>query len=144
MRILRVSFLLCAALAAGAQGWAQAPAGTVAPLSKKERIELCEKKIDVPFGPAEPQPLKVEGNVTRPVLLHKVDPGGYASRPRGEAVIEAVIDEDGCVRQPKVAKGQGTDLAAAVMNAVRRWVFEPATQDGRPVRVFYVVTFNAH
>jgi hypothetical protein len=30
------------------------------------------------------------------------------------------------------------------MNAVRRWVFEPATQDGRPVRVFYVVTFNAH
>jgi TonB family protein len=144
MRIFRVSLLACVAFAVGSQGWAQIPVH----LSKKERISLCEHKQDVPFDPADPKPLEVDeakAKATRPVILHQVTPhGGFASRLSGKAVIEAVIDEDGCVRQPRITEGQGTSIAAAGLDAIRKWVFEPATVDGRPVRVVYYLTFNVH
>jgi TonB family protein len=142
MRILRVSLLACVAFALGAQAWAQAPAH----LSKKERIALCEHKQDVPFDPADPKPLEVgdaEAQAVRPVLIHRVGPHGLSGL-RGKAIIKAVIDEDGCVRQPMIVDGQGTSMAAAGLDAIRKWVFEPATRDGRPVRVVYYLTFNVH
>jgi TonB family protein len=142
MRILRVSLLSCVALAVGTQGWAQTPAH----LSKKERISLCEKKQDVPFDPADPKPLEVgdaQAQAIRPVPIHRVAPNGLSGL-RGKAVIKAIIDEDGCVRQPRIVDGQGTSIAAAGLDAVRKWVFEPATRDGRAVRVIYYLTFNVH
>jgi TonB family protein len=142
MKIFRVSLLASVAFAVGAQGWAQAPAH----LSKKERISLCEHKQDVPFDPADPKPLEIDEvkeQATRPVLIHRVTPHGLSGL-RGKAVINAVIDEDGCVRQPRIVEGQGTSMATAGLDAVRNWVFEPATVGGRPVRVVYVVTFNVH
>lgn len=143
MRILRISLLISLTMTASA--WAQG----AAPLSKAERIALCDKKIDVPFDPADPAPLHVDwqagkGKVTRPVLLRQIKPEGFASHPSGTVVIEAVIDEDGCVRQPKVVKGGETGVAPMGLRALRKWVFEPATLDGKPVRVFYVLTLNAH
>jgi TonB family protein len=145
MRIFRASFLISALLAAGAQAMAQAPAGTApAPLSKSERIALCEKKAQLPLDPAEPQPLKVGGKVTRPAILRQVAPGGVNRPPGGgKVVLEVVIDEDGCVRQSKVLEGEGTAMASASVEAVPKWVFQPATLDGRPVRVFYILTLNA-
>ena len=142
MRIFRVSLLACVAFALGAQAWAQTPTH----LSKKERIALCEHKQDVPFDPADPKPLEIDevkGQSTRPVLIHRVGPHGLSGL-RGKAIIKAILDEEGCVRQPMIVDGQGTSMADAGLDAVRKWVFEPATVDGHPVRVFYVVTFNVH
>jgi hypothetical protein len=140
MRILRVSLLisLTVAAAVGAQGPAE--------LSKDQRIALCEQKKDVPFDPADPEPLRLDQtkDLSRPILLRQVKPKGPISTAREDAVIEAVIDEDGCIRQPKITKGQGTALAAAGLAALRKWVFQPATRDGKPVRVLYVLTLNAH
>jgi hypothetical protein len=142
MRIFRISLLISLAAVLTASAWAQG----AAPLSKAERIALCDKKVDVPFDPADPPPLPPEQakEVSRPIILRQVKPAGSLGGRREDAVIEAVIDEDGCIRQPKITKGQGTAIAAASLKALRKWVFQPATRDGKPVRVTYVLTLNAH
>ena len=84
-----------------------------------------------------------KGSPPRPVLLRHVKPEGFASHPLGTLVLEVVIDEDGCVRQPKVLKGEDTGMAAVGLKTIRKWVFAPATLDGKPVRISYVLTINS-
>jgi outer membrane biosynthesis protein TonB len=146
MGILRVSFLTCMALAATAHAFVQAPPETPTSgahprqeLSKRERISLCEKKMNVPIDPSDPQPLRAEGKVTRPVPIYQPKPDNPGNG--GQVVLEAVIDEDGCVRGAKLLKGEGAP-ASVSLKAASHWVFKPATLDGNPVRVFYVLTFN--
>jgi TonB family protein len=142
MKILRVSILMSLALVVGARAWAQSQAP--APLSNRERIQLCKQKRNVPLEPAESQPLRLdgsEGEVSRPTIIHQVPP--RAAGMRGMVVVESVIDEDGCVRQAKVVQSAGKRFDAAAVNSIEQWVFLPAVRDGRPVRVFYVLTVTA-
>ncbi len=142
MKILRVPVLMCMALVVGAQAWAQSQAP--APLSKRERIKLCEQKRNVPLEPAESEPLKIdgsEGEVSRPTIIHQVPPRATGSR--GVVVMESVIDQDGCVRQVRVVQSAGKRLDTAAVDAIEQWVFLPAIRDGRPVRVFYVLTITS-
>jgi TonB family protein len=141
MKILRVSVLMSLALVVGAHAWAQSQAP--APLSNRERIKLCKQKRHVPLEPAESQPQKIdgsEGKVSRPTILHQVPPR-FAGP--GRVVAEAVIDEDGCVRQVRVLRSAGKRVDAAAVDAIEQWVFLPAILDGRPVRVFYVLTVTS-
>jgi Gram-negative bacterial TonB protein C-terminal len=59
---------------------------------------------------------------------------------RGQLVIEAVIDRDGQIRNPKPV--QGAELGMGVMgaNALCDWRFKPATLNGQPVDVIYQMT----
>lgn len=142
MRILRAALLIPLALSLAA------PAGPAGParLSRRERIALCEKKKDVPLAPGGPQPLELsDSRIKRPVLIRRLDflkGMDDSNHLLGFILLESVIDEDGCVRQVKVVKGRDTSLATAAAKSVRRWVFEPATRDGRPVRVRYLLTVN--
>ncbi len=146
MGILRVSFLTCMALAATAHAFAQAASETQTSsahprqeLSKRERISLCEKKMNVPIDPSDPQPLRVEGKVTSPFAIYQPKPD--IPKNGGQVLLEAVIDEDGCVRGTKLLKGEGSPASVSLKSA-SHWVFKPATLDGNPVRVFLVLTFN--
>jgi TonB family protein len=154
MKILRISTLASLALTVGAPVWAQSPAvapaptaqasPAPAPLSKRERIELCQKKKDVPLEPTDPQPLYLggkDGTISRPTLLHGERPTSF-SRATGKGIVEVIIDEDGCIRQIRVLKAS-RNLDAQALEAVQRWVFQPAMKDGHPVRVYYVLTIEA-
>ena len=106
MKILPVS-VMSLSLVVGSQIWAQSPGQAPAPLSisNRERVELCKKKRNVPLEPSETQPLHVEdsgGKVTRPTIIHQAKPRFTGSA--GTVVVEAVIDEDGCVRQTRVVQ----------------------------------------
>lgn len=143
MRILRIALLISLAVLGSA--WAQGHP----PLSKAERIALCDQKVDVPFDPADPPPLQAglhgeKGKPARPVLLRQVRPEGFEGHLRGTVIIEAVIDEDGCVRQPKASRDADQRAVAFILKAIRKWVFEPATLDGKPVRVSYALTMSVH
>lgn len=59
---------------------------------------------------------------------------------RQEAVVEALIDCDGAVRNIAVVSSTHPDYADAVVDSIERWTFEPATLDGRPVRLSYRLT----
>jgi TonB family protein len=110
--------------------------------SERERIEICKKKGNAPLTPSEPQPLKVGGEVARPTILRNVKPK-FARRPvNGTVIMEVVVDEDGCVRDSKVVQGVNQYQDAGALEAVRQWVFLPATLEGKPVNVSYVLTIN--
>ena len=145
MKILRVSVLMSLALlVVGAQAWAQSQAP--APLSNRERIKLCKQKRHVPLEPAESEPLHHAGNeetVSRPTIIHQVRPN-FSGGLYGVIIVEAVIDEAGCVRQARIVKSLSASKDVAVIRAVEQWVFLPATSNGRPVRVFYTLTVSSN
>ncbi|HEX9943407.1 MAG TPA: TonB family protein [Thermoanaerobaculia bacterium] len=115
--------------------------------SKRERIALCKKKQNAPLAPSEPQPLMVEGKVTRRTILRYVRPmlgGGARPLIPGTVVLQVVIDEDGCVRNPRLLQGINGYQNSGALDAVRQWVFLPATLEGKPVSVNYVLTTTFH
>ena len=95
----------------------------------------------------EPQGiLRVQGEVTKPNKVYAPAPVytemARKARLQGVTIIEAVIDQDGCVVQPHVLKGMPMGLDRAAIAAVKQWLFAPATLAGRPVKVYYTLTIN--
>src|SRR3954453_15764655 len=110
--------------------------------SERERIEICKKKENAPLTPSEPQPLEVGGKVPRPTLLRSVKPKFARPPVNGTVILQVVVDEDGCVRDPKIVQGVNRYQDSGALEAVRQWVFLPATLEGKPVSVSYVLTIN--
>jgi periplasmic protein TonB len=96
-----------------------------------------------PPPPPDRKPLVVGGRVRAPRRLVSLAPvypqTAQAARVQGEVVVEAVIGEDGKVRQAKVVRGVLL-LNDAALTAVRQWVFTPTTLNGEPVAVIMTVT----
>ncbi len=69
-----------------------------------------------------------------------------AMRQKGREVLvilALVIDQQGRVSNPTILKSDGAPtMVLAALEAVRRWQFEPALLDGKPVKVFYTLTIN--
>ncbi len=59
----------------------------------------------------------------------------------GQVILETVITKAGKVRAVSVLKPL-PGLTVAAVEAVRRWQFEPATLNDRPVEVYYTLTIN--
>ena len=82
----------------------------------------------------------------RPEKIHHVDPvyssAGLAARVQGVVIMEAVIDREGSVRDPVVVKGLGYGLDEAAIEAVSRWRFRPATEDGESVATGITLTLS--
>ncbi len=57
-------------------------------------------------------------------------------------VINAIIDRDGLLQQPRPASTDDSVLSFAAMDAMRDWRFEPARLDGRPIAVLYSLKAN--
>jgi len=83
------------------------------------------------------------GPITAPRVVSRVAP----ATPRefrdkhsaATATIEAVVDESGRVVDVRFMEGH-PEWAQHLMQAVRRWRFEPATLDGKPVAVRFPIT----
>jgi protein TonB len=91
-------------------------------------------------------PVEAGGDITRPVLLN----GGHPAYTRaaqiagleGDVVLKAVIDERGRVTHLEVLRGLALGLDDAAIDTVRRWKFKPSTRNGKPVKVFYILTVH--
>ncbi len=94
----------------------------------------------------EGPPKRVGGTVERPVLETRRAPQytelARKARVAGVVIVEAVIGEDGSVSRARVLKGLPFGLSAAGLDAVCDWRFKPATLEGLPVEVFYILTIN--
>src|SRR5688500_7211282 len=79
----------------------------------------------------------VPSNIKMPQLLSRVEPAytpeGKAAGVAGVVVLKVSIDETGVVRDVEILKPLPFGLDKAAADAVRQWIFAPATQDGRPV-----------
>ena len=120
--------------------------------------EEIEPEIDIPdtdiiFGipegppPAEPEgPIRVGGDVQPPVKVSAPSPQyteiARKARIQGVVIVEAIIDKEGKVTNVKVLKGLPMGLDTAAADAVKKWRFQPATLNGKPVAVIYNLTVN--
>lgn len=93
-------------------------------------------------------PLQVGGDVRPPEKIYSPQPKyteeARKARLQGAVILQTVIDTLGNVTDVKVLKGLTLGLTESAIDTVRQWRFEPATQNGRPVPVYFnlVVTFS--
>jgi len=84
------------------------------------------------------------GDYSQPKVIH-YEPPHYPPEMRkagisGPVVASLLIDKTGIVREVEIVKSPADELSAAATEAVQQWVFEPATKDGKPVAVRFMVT----
>ncbi|HWR36284.1 MAG TPA: energy transducer TonB [Clostridia bacterium] len=89
---------------------------------------------------------RVGGGVSAPRALDTPDPE-YSEEARkakyqGTVVLWLIVGPDGQPRDVRVARSLGMGLDQKAVEAVRRWKFEPAMKDGRPVAVQINVEVN--
>jgi TonB family protein len=93
------------------------------------------------------EPLRAGGLVRPPVIAERVEIV-YPKQAReagvqGVVIVEAVIGRDGRVKSVRVLKTLPMGLEEAAVTAVKQWKFKPATLEGKPVDVRYLLTVNA-
>lgn len=114
------------------------------PGSRRERsarVLLCQARAHLAEDLPGPEPLPVGPNVSRPEKIGG-DPPPFPKGDRGMAILNALIDQEGCVRHVELAQGDH-DFGESAAQAVRTWVFSPARQNGEPVPVHYTVTISS-
>jgi protein TonB len=95
---------------------------------------------------ADDQPLRFTVGMTRPEIVHQVQPR-YTEVARragvqGSVIVEAIIDEQGNVDNVRVLRGLPMGLDKAAIEAIQQWRFKPATMGSKPVKVFFTLTVN--
>lgn len=106
--------------------------------------DLSVKMIPPAPAPApEPKPVRPvrsvysadDRDVVAPVALQQRVPKYPAAVTRAlGGVIEFVVDESGAVQTPKMQVGIDATYDQMVIAAAKKWVYQPATLDGKPVK----------
>lgn len=113
----------------------QTPTQTPVP---SENTDLGRKQ-DASVADDAHQVLKVGNGVTRPRVINHPDPE-YSKRARkakyqGTCLLWLIVDPDGKTRDIRVQRAIGMGLDEEAIKAVKKWTFEPALKDGKPVAV---------
>lgn len=85
--------------------------------------------------------------LAEPAAIHKVAPtypkDAKEEGVQGIVVLDAVIAEDGSVRETRVLKGEDARLVASAQSAVGQWRYEPVRDaKGKPMEVVFTVTIR--
>jgi TonB family protein len=84
-------------------------------------------------------------DVVHPKLIHKetlkYPEAARKHKVEGHVIVMATIDREGIPRAPSVVKMSpgAEELAAAAVDAVLKWRYEPATLNGEPVNVYFTI-----
>jgi protein TonB len=93
--------------------------------------------------------LRISQGVSQGLLIKRVTPryppAALAAHAGGAVQIEATVNKEGIVVNPKVVKGDLV-LAGAALEAVRQWRYKPYYLDGAPVEIQteITITFKAN
>jgi protein TonB len=103
--------------------------------------------------PPEPlppvQPVRVGGAIRPPTKVHHVMPAypqiARDARKAGIVILEAVVNEDGAVRDVRVLRSEPL-LDQAAIDAVKQWRFSPTLLNGQAIPIVMTVTvaFTLH
>ncbi len=87
---------------------------------------------------------RVSNEVTAPLLVSFVPPETTAvgARSNRAVALYCEINGDGIPQNIKVIGAMGTSLDDKVVQAVRKWRFEPGVRDGNPVTVATAIAVN--
>src|SRR4030095_13923914 len=78
--------------------------------------------------------------IRRPAPSYPTDLNDYSIS--GSVVLRVIVDEKGKTKVVDIVTPMGFGLDQTAINAVNRWEYEPAKQDGKPVKVYVRVLFN--
>jgi len=97
--------------------------------------------------PARPPGMKrIGGGVLPPRVLQTVEPQfdeyARATKIAGRCLISLVVGSDGTLSQLSIVRPAGAGLDEKALEAVQRYVFSPATEDGKPVAVAVNIEVN--
>jgi TonB family protein len=113
-----------------------APTGSAA---TDARMLICyARKGAAPAGEAAPE---AGAEIEPPRPLYRQAPA-LRKKLQGSVLVQVGIDRDGCAVNPTVSGGMGNELDGVALEAVKRWVFQPATFQGRPVASDSIVSVN--
>jgi hypothetical protein len=133
-----------------------APLAGAPPLSDLRQLasgfrDLSVKMIPPPAPTPEPKPVRPvrsvyspeDRDVLAPVALQQRVPKYPAAvtRPLG-GVIEFVVDENGAVQTPKMQVSIDSSYDQMVIAAAKKWSYQPATLDGKPVKYIKRLTIS--
>ncbi len=97
--------------------------------------------VPLPEPPKRPAPIRV-GTLEPSKLIRKIEPVypklAKIAHISGTVRLQAVIDEEGNVKDVTVLSGHRA-LCAAAVDAVRRWKYTPTIQNGEPVSILAVI-----
>lgn len=110
-------------------------------MTDAQRISSCKDRAEKPLEPSDVEPARL-GPETRLVPIHTPWPQFSRRTQMGSVLIEGIIDEDGCMREARIFKGDQKKLDNVALKAVRQWVYKPVQVDGKTVRLRYLVTIN--
>ncbi len=88
----------------------------------------------------------VTGNIVPPVKIFHPQPqyteDARRARIQGVVILEATINREGEVVDIRVLKGLPMGLDQSAVETTRTWRFKPATENGKPVAVFFNLLVN--
>ena len=119
-------------------------ASTVVGVSFGDPLGREADQIPLPPTPPRPkEPVPVGGIVQAPKRIAEVSPIyppiALAARKGGLVILQAVIDEEGLVREVKVLRSDPL-FDQSAMAAVKQWRFTKPTLNGQPIPVVMTVT----
>lgn len=108
--------------------------------------DLDAPPVAMATRPVEDKVYAVGGDVTAPVLIHRVEPV-YPNvllhrRLGATVVVRCVIGRDGRVRNPEIVVGSLPPFNDAVIRAVTQWRFTPGTFRGKRVDTYLDLSVN--
>ena len=125
------------------------------PMVRDEAIDASDLEFPevgdttvIPEGPMGPAigPMQIAGDVLAPKRIYAPDPHypeeARHGRIQGVVILQTIINKLGNVTDVRVLKGLPSGLTEAAVEAVSSWRFEPATLEGQPVAVYYLVTVS--
>lgn len=132
--------LIVAAVALGASSLCAAAFGFTVTIRQDKRVTTAVTTAAVtPIASQDDKPLKVGNGVTPPRTIFSPDPdypkAGKDAKITGQEILLVVIGKDGQVQDVKAIKSLGEEFDTSSMDAVKKWKFEPAQKDGKPVPV---------
>ena len=112
------------------------------------RLSLLSVNAPLPEGQQRTtfkEPYPVGGDVRPPKVVRRVEPAypvsARAQHIAGVVILNTEINERGEIEDIIVLKGP-PELVDPAVAAVSQWKFDPATMDGKPVRVVFNLTVN--
>ena len=137
-----------------------ASAASAAPLADIRTLATSFRDLSVKLTPppspppapkVEPKPVRPvravysadDRDVTAPVALQQRVPRYPAAVTRPlSGVLEFVVDESGAVQTPMMLVSIDPSYDQMVMGAAKKWTYQPATVDGKPVKFIKRLTIS--
>ncbi len=100
-----------------------------------------QNNAEIVYGQFDP-------GITRAKATYQPNPE-YSSRAarkkiQGDVRLSIIVTAEGTVRDPQVTQSLDKDLDKNALDCVKKWKFEPATKDGKPVATHVAVEVSFH